>query len=86
MPTRLNFAGEAPSRATTEDSAKPQPSGPLRLSRWQWKLRVGSATLTKASCTGDIVTGRGFAYAYRGQTIAAQVAEVEVNRRTGTSG
>jgi len=32
---------------------------------------------------GDVVTGRGFAYAYRGQTIAAQVAEVEVNRATG---
>jgi CO/xanthine dehydrogenase Mo-binding subunit len=33
--------------------------------------------------TGNIVTGRGFAYAFRGQTIAAQIAEVEVNRRTG---
>jgi CO/xanthine dehydrogenase Mo-binding subunit len=33
--------------------------------------------------SGNIVTGRGFAYAYRGQTIAAQVAEVEVNRATG---
>jgi CO/xanthine dehydrogenase Mo-binding subunit len=37
----------------------------------------------KPVASGDIVTGRGFAYAYRGQTIAAQVAEVEVNRRTG---
>jgi nicotinate dehydrogenase subunit B len=37
----------------------------------------------KAVASGDIVTGRGFAYAYRGQTIAAQVAEVEVNRTTG---
>jgi CO/xanthine dehydrogenase Mo-binding subunit len=33
--------------------------------------------------SGEVVTGRGFAYAFRGQTIAAQVAEVEVNRRTG---
>jgi nicotinate dehydrogenase subunit B len=33
--------------------------------------------------TGDILTGRGLAYAFRGQTIAAEVAEVEVNRRTG---
>jgi CO/xanthine dehydrogenase Mo-binding subunit len=32
---------------------------------------------------GDILTGRGFAYAFRSQTIAAQIAEVEVNRRTG---
>jgi CO/xanthine dehydrogenase Mo-binding subunit len=32
---------------------------------------------------GDILTGRGFAYAFRSQTVAAQIAEVEVNRRTG---
>ena len=33
--------------------------------------------------TGDILTGRGVAYAYRSQTVVAQIAEVEVNRRTG---
>ncbi len=32
---------------------------------------------------GDILTGRGVAYAFRNQTIAAEIAEVEVNRRTG---
>jgi nicotinate dehydrogenase subunit B len=32
---------------------------------------------------GNILTGRGVAYAFRGQTIAAQIAEVEVNRGTG---
>jgi CO/xanthine dehydrogenase Mo-binding subunit len=32
---------------------------------------------------GDVVTGRGFSYAFRSQTVVAQVAEVEVNRRTG---
>ncbi len=32
---------------------------------------------------GDIVIGRGIAYAYRSQTVAAQIAEVEVNRKTG---
>jgi CO/xanthine dehydrogenase Mo-binding subunit len=32
---------------------------------------------------GDILTGRGIAYAYRSQSIVAQIAEVEVNRRTG---
>src|SRR5271156_949433 len=37
----------------------------------------------KPVASGDIVTGRGFAYAFRGQTIAAQIAEVEVNRTTG---
>jgi nicotinate dehydrogenase subunit B len=32
---------------------------------------------------GDILTGRGVAYSFRGQTVVAQIAEVEVNRRTG---
>jgi nicotinate dehydrogenase subunit B len=31
----------------------------------------------------DILTGRGVAYAFRGQTVVAQIAEVEVNRRSG---
>jgi nicotinate dehydrogenase subunit B len=33
--------------------------------------------------TGNILTGRGMAYAFRGQTVVAEIAEVEVNRRTG---
>jgi nicotinate dehydrogenase subunit B len=33
--------------------------------------------------TGNILTGRGIAYAYRSQTVVAQIAEVEVNRTTG---
>lgn len=33
--------------------------------------------------SGEIVTGRGIAYAFRGQTIVAEIAEVEVNVRTG---
>jgi nicotinate dehydrogenase subunit B len=33
--------------------------------------------------SGDILTGRGIAYSYRSQTVVAQIAEVEVNRRTG---
>jgi CO/xanthine dehydrogenase Mo-binding subunit len=37
----------------------------------------------KPRATGNILTGRGFAYAFRGQTIAAEIAEVEVDRRTG---
>lgn len=32
---------------------------------------------------GDVLTGRGIAYAYRNQTVVAQIAEVEVNRTTG---
>ena len=37
----------------------------------------------KAIGKGDLLTGRGIAYAFRGQTIVAQIAEVEVNRKTG---
>jgi nicotinate dehydrogenase subunit B len=33
--------------------------------------------------TGTVLTGRGVAYAYRSQTVAAEIAEVEVDRRTG---
>lgn len=33
--------------------------------------------------TGNILTGRGVAYSFRGQTIVALIAEVEVNRQTG---
>jgi CO/xanthine dehydrogenase Mo-binding subunit len=32
---------------------------------------------------GDVLTGRGVAYAFRNQTVVAQIAEVEVNRRSG---
>jgi nicotinate dehydrogenase subunit B len=32
---------------------------------------------------GTILTGRGIAYAFRSQTVVAQIAEVEVNRKTG---
>jgi CO/xanthine dehydrogenase Mo-binding subunit len=32
---------------------------------------------------GDVLTGRGLAYSFRGQTVVAEIAEVEVNRRTG---
>jgi CO/xanthine dehydrogenase Mo-binding subunit len=33
--------------------------------------------------TGETLTGRGIAYTFRSQTVVAQIAEVEVNRRTG---
>jgi len=37
----------------------------------------------KPLSTGEILTGRGFAYSFRNQTVVAEIAEVEVNRRTG---
>jgi nicotinate dehydrogenase subunit B len=37
----------------------------------------------KPRANRDILTGRGIAYAYRSQTVVAEIAEVEVNRKTG---
>jgi CO/xanthine dehydrogenase Mo-binding subunit len=37
----------------------------------------------KSRGNGDILTGRGIGYSFRGQTVVAQIAEVEVNRHTG---
>ena len=33
--------------------------------------------------SGDVATGRGIAYAYRSQTVVAEIVEVEVHRKTG---
>jgi nicotinate dehydrogenase subunit B len=44
-----------------------------------WDRRVSPKPLS----SGNIATGRGIAYTFRGQTIAAVIAEVEVNRKTG---
>jgi nicotinate dehydrogenase subunit B len=33
--------------------------------------------------SGEILTGRGLAYSFRGQTVVAEIADVEVNRKTG---
>ncbi|MBN9662626.1 MAG: xanthine dehydrogenase family protein molybdopterin-binding subunit [Acidobacteria bacterium] len=37
----------------------------------------------RSQAAGPILTGRGIAYSFRGRTIVAQIAEVEVNRTTG---
>lgn len=44
-----------------------------------WERR----TSPKPRGSGEILIGRGIAYAFRNQTVVAEVAEVEVNRRTG---
>jgi CO/xanthine dehydrogenase Mo-binding subunit len=45
---------------------------------WQPRPRPNPARRT-----GDILTGRGVSYAYRNQTVIANLIEVEVNRKTG---
>jgi nicotinate dehydrogenase subunit B len=44
-----------------------------------WDARVSPKPMGR----GEILSGRGIAYAFRGQTVVAEIAEVEVNRRTG---
>ena len=47
---------------------------------FKWDARPSPAARRGS---GEVLTGRGFAYAYRNQTVVANAAEVEVNRRTG---
>ena len=47
--------------------------------RYGWDARPSP----KRVGTGEVLTGRGFAYAVRSQTVVAQIVDVEVNRRTG---
>jgi nicotinate dehydrogenase subunit B len=48
--------------------------------RFGWQPRVAASQRV----ADPVVTGRGFAYAQRGQTIVALAVEVEVNRATGS--
>jgi nicotinate dehydrogenase subunit B len=47
--------------------------------KFKWDARPSPRVIG----SGDILTGRGIAYAIRSQTVVAEIAEVEVNRRTG---
>ena len=46
---------------------------------YRWNTRPSP----KARGAGIVVSGRGIAYAYRSETVVAEIAEVEVNRDTG---
>ena len=46
-------------------------------------VSAGSPGSPAAAPVPPIATGRGFAYAQRGQTIVALAVQVEVNRATG---
>ncbi len=47
--------------------------------KYGWDSRPSPKSVGK----GNILTGRGIAYSFRGETVVAQIAEVEVNRQTG---
>jgi len=69
--------------ATTDDSgfkrARSIACVKAAADAFKWDARPSP----KRRDSGNILTGRGIAYSYRSQTVVAQIAEVEVNRRTG---
>ena len=69
--TTAASSARARSRASRQ---RPRSSAGTRVPH---RSPVGGATWA------TIVTGRGIAYAYRSQTVVAEIAEVEVNRKTG---
>ena len=79
----LEFRMKLLTASTTEDSGFKRARSIAALKAaaeaYGWDKRPSP----KPRGAGDILTGRGIAYAFRGQTIAAEIAEVEVNRRTG---
>jgi CO/xanthine dehydrogenase Mo-binding subunit len=49
------------------------------VEKYGWDTRPSP----KPRGNGNILTGRGIAYTYRSQTVVAEIAEVEVDRKTG---
>ncbi|MSO51566.1 MAG: hypothetical protein CK533_02235 [Acidobacterium sp.] len=51
--------------------------------KFGWDPRPSPRGDKPSGLSGDILTGRGIAYAYRSQTVVATIVEVEVNKQTG---
>ncbi len=55
--------------------------------KFGWDARPSPLALSavegRPRAAGDLAVGRGVAYAYRSETVVAEIVEVEVNRRTG---
>jgi nicotinate dehydrogenase subunit B len=79
----LSFRMKMLTAATTDDTGfrRARSIAVLRSAAeaYGWEQRPSPRPPSK----GSILTGRGVAYSFRGQTIVAQIAEVEVNRQTG---
>jgi len=77
------FRMKALAASTTEDSgfkrARSIAVVKAAAEKYGWDTRPSP----KRVGSGEVLSGRGFAYAVRSQTIAAQIVDVEVNRRTG---
>jgi CO/xanthine dehydrogenase Mo-binding subunit len=68
---------------TTDDSGLKRARSIAVITAAAAAFRWDTRPSPKPIATGDILTGRGIAYAFRNQTVVAEIAEVEVNRRTG---
>jgi nicotinate dehydrogenase subunit B len=79
----LEFRMNMLTAATTDDSGfrRARSIAVLKAAAeaYGWDPRPSPKPLGKE----NILTGRGVAYTFRGQTVVAQIAEVEVNRQTG---
>ena len=74
-------AARARHRTTTRASSA---RARLRASRRRRRSSAGSRVRRHdRRAPGDVAIGRGVAYAYRSETVAVEIVEVEVNRRTG---
>jgi len=90
-------AATSPATGTTLTRAELEAASPRTAGNDDGFRRARSIAVVKAAAkafgwdarpspkrsTGRIATGRGFAYSFRGQTIVAEIADVEVNRDTG---
>jgi CO/xanthine dehydrogenase Mo-binding subunit len=54
-----------------------------RAYSWDTRASPKSHAAAQRSANANTLTGRGVSYTYRGNTVAATIAEVEVNRQTG---
>jgi nicotinate dehydrogenase subunit B len=79
----LEFRMKLLTGSTTDDSGFKRARSIAALKAAAEKYGWDKRPSPKPPGAGNILTGRGIAYAFRGQTIAAEIAEVEVNRRTG---
>jgi nicotinate dehydrogenase subunit B len=79
----LEFRMNMLTRSTTDDAGfrRARSIAVLKAAAeaYGWDPRPSPKPISK----GNILTGRGVAYSFRGQTVVAQIAEVEVNRQTG---
>jgi CO/xanthine dehydrogenase Mo-binding subunit len=79
----LEFRMDLIKAGTNDDNAFKRARSLAVLKAAAETYRWDSRPSPKPRGAGNILTGRGIAYTFRGQTIVALIAEIEVNRQTG---